>query len=55
MGYLAQDLTLSAGAFPHSEYTLSKKCAEKGDNSGAEAVEALTKTLLELFVEQQRA
>ena len=55
MGYLAEDLTLSVGAFPHSEYTMSKKRGEKSDESGAEAVEASTKTLLELFIEQQRA
>ena len=34
---------------------MSKKCPEKADDSGAEAVETSMKTLLELFVEQQRA
>ena len=53
MGYLAEDLTLSVGTFPHSECTMSKMCAEKGDYSGTEAVETSCKTLLELFIEQQ--
>ena len=59
MGYLAEDLTLSVGTSPCSKRTMSnRKRGEKGNDSGAqgaEAPEASTKTLLELFIEQQRA
>ena len=49
---MAEDLTLSVGAFPHSERAMSKKRTEKGDDGNAEAGEASMKNLLELFIEQ---
>ena len=52
---MAEALTSSVGAFPHREGAMSKKRTEKGDDSSLEAGEASMKTLLELFIKQQRA